>query len=327
MRRREFIAGLGVAAAWPITARAQQSAPSVIGFLSNASPGQFTQAMAAFHSGLRETGYVEHQNVNIEYRWANDQSDRLPALAADLVGRQVAVIVTQGGGTVAALAAKAATTTIPIIFTTASDPVKVGLVASFNRPGGNITGIAWLSSALEAKRLGLLSEMVPRAMIVGMLVNPNYSEADNQVQDVQVAAARLGVQLVVVRANEESDLDAAFATIAREKASALLVSASPFFDSRREKLIALASRDAVPAIFEHRGFVASGGLMSYGTNQADAVRQVGIYTGRVLKGEKPSELPIMQPTTFEMVINLKTAKILGLAVPPSLIARSDEVIE
>ena len=328
MRRREFLGiASGAVASWPVVARAQQSAMPVIGFLSNASPGRFTQAMLAFHQGLRETGYIEGQNISVEYRWANDQSDRLPALAADLAGRQVAVIVSQGGCTAAALAAQAVTTTVPIIFTSALAPVKVGLVASFNRPGGNITGIAWLSSALEAKRLGLLNEMAPKAAIMGMLINPDYSGADDQVRDVQEAAACLGVQLVVARANEEGDFDAAFATFAQGKAGALLIGASPFFDSRRGKLVALSSRHAVPAIFEHRGFVGSGGLMSYGTNQVDAVRQVGIYTGRVLKGEKPADLPVMQPTTFEMVINLKTAKALGLTVPPSLLARADEVIE
>jgi putative ABC transport system substrate-binding protein len=237
------------------------------------------------------------------------------------------VIVTQGGGTAAALAAKAETKTVPIVFTSASDPVKVGLVASLNRPGGNVTGIAWLSSALEAKRFGLLHEMVPKATTMGMLVNPNYSGANGQVQDVREAAVRLAVQLVVTRANVESDFDTAFATLAQARASAVLVAASPFFDSRRGQIIPLASRYSVPTMFEHREFAASGGLMSYGANQADAVRLVGVLTGRILKGESPADLPVMQPTKFELVINLRTAMALGLNVPPTLLALATEVIE
>jgi putative ABC transport system substrate-binding protein len=327
IRRREFIMLLGGVSAWPLAARAQQSATPVIGFLSSSSPGRFPQALNAFHDGLRETGYIEGQNVVIEYRWANDQSDRLPALAADLVDRRVAVIVTQGGGTAAALAAKSVTQRVPIVFTTASDPVKVGLVASLNRPGGNVTGIAWLSSALEAKRLGLLHETVPDPTTIAILVNPEYSGAEKQLQDLQEGAARLGVHLIVMRANVEGDFDAAFANLVQARAGALLVCASPFFDSRHGQIIALANRYAVPAMFEHRGFVTSGGLMSYGANPADAVRLVGTLAGQILNGKRPADLPVMQPTKFELVINLKTAKALGLDVPPTVLARADEVIE
>ena len=279
MRRREFIKLLsGAAAASPLTVRAQQQLMPVVGFLNAASPGPLRQQVAAFREGLKESDYVEGRNVAVEYRWAEGQYDRLPALVADPVRQQVSVIVS-GGGAPAVLAAKAATTTIPIVFSAGADPVGLGLVVSLNRPGGNITGVYQFTSGLEAKRLGLLHEMIPKATPIAVLVNPNFADAENQLRDVQEAATRLGVQLVVVRANAESDFDAAFATIIRQRAAALLVCGSPFFNGRREQLVVLAARHAVPAIFEWRDFAAAGGLMSYGTSLADAYRQVGVYAG------------------------------------------------
>jgi putative ABC transport system substrate-binding protein len=273
----------------------------VTGFLNAASPGPLRQQVAAFHEGLKESGYVEGQNVAVEYRWAEGQYDRLPALAADLVRRQVSVIVSGGGPVV--LAAKAATTTIPIVFTAGADPVGLGLVASLRRPGGNITGVYHFASGLEAKRLGLLHEIVPKATTIAVLVNPNYSDAENQLRDVQEAAARLGVQLVVVRANAENDFDAEFSTVVQQRSGALLVCASPFFNTSREQLVVLAARHALPTIYEGRDFAAAGGLMSYGTSLADAYRQAGAYAGRILKGAKPADLPVIQTTKFEFVIN------------------------
>jgi putative ABC transport system substrate-binding protein len=324
VKRRDFITLVGGAAAWPLNARAQQPSMPVIGFLNAGSAGPFRQQIAAFREGLKESGFVEGQNVAVEYRWAEGQYERLPALAADLVRRQVSVIVTSGP---AVLAAKAATTTIPIVFSAGIDPVGLGFVASLNRPGGNITGVYHFSTGLEAKRLGLLHEMVPKAATIAVLVNPNYSEAENQLRDVQEAAVRLGVQIVVVHANAESDFDAAFSAVVQQKAAALQVCASPFFNTKRQQLVLRAARHALPAIYEWREFAEAGGLMSYGTSLADAYRQVGVYAGRILKGAKSADLPIVQSTKFEFVINLSAAKALGIEVPPTLSARADEVIE
>jgi len=327
MRRREFIWLFGGAAVlWPLAVYAQQRPLPVIGFLNVASPGPLRQQIAAFREGLKESGYVEGQNVAVEYRWAEGQYERLPELAADLVRQQVSVIFV-GGGAPAELAVKAATTTIPIVFSTGGDPVRSGLVASLNQPSGNITGVYHFATGLEAKRLGLLHEMLPKATPIAVLINPNYADAENQLRDVQEAAARLGVQLVVVRANAESDFNAAFSTVVQQRSGALLVCASPFFNNKREQLVVPAARHALPTIYEWRDFAAAGGLMSYGTSLADAYRQAGVYAGLILKGAKPADLPIVQATRFEFVINLSTAKALGIEVPPTLSARADEVIE
>jgi putative ABC transport system substrate-binding protein len=327
MRRRQFITLLGGAAAtWPLTARAQQPAMPVIGFLSSRSPAESASDVAGFRQGLAQTGYVENQNLAIEYRWAENRYERLPALAADLVGRQVAVIAALGGP-VTALAVKAATKTVPFVFITGVDPVKLGLVASFARPGGNATGLNIFITAIEAKRLGLLRELVPTAARIAVIVNPNSPEVDSQLNDVQTGADAVGWELQILRVGSEAEFDSAFATLARSAVEALLVAADPFFNSQRERIVALAARHKIPAIYEARGYAVAGGLMSYGPNLPDAYRQVGLYTGQILKGAKPANLPVIQPTALELVINLKTAKAVGIEVPPTLLARADEVIE
>jgi ABC-type uncharacterized transport system substrate-binding protein len=327
MRRREFITLLGGAtAAWPMSTRAQQAAVPVIGFLSGATPAESSYRLAAFRRGLNEIGYVEHRNVGIEYRWAGGQYDRLPAFAAELVNLKVSVIYASGNAA-SALAAKAATTTIPIVFTTGGDPVKLGLVSSFNRPGNNVTGVSFLANQLGAKRLELLHELVPAATSIGFLVNPTNPNSQSEASDVQAAARILGLHLHVENASTEREIDAAFASFVQERVNALFVIADAFFSTHRDQLIALAARHALPASYSGADNKTAGGLMTYGASAADADRQAGVYTGRILKGEKPADLPVMQPTRFELVINLKIAKALGLTVPPMLLALADEVIE
>jgi len=326
MKRREFIAGLGGAVTWPLVARAQQPAMPVIGYLSATSPESMTKLLAAFHQGLGETGFVDGQNVVIEYRWAHDQYDSLPMLATELAGRPVRVIVVPGA-TPAALAAKAATGKIPIVFTNGSDPVQVGLVDSLNRPGGNVTGIVTISVSLVAKRLALLHEVAPNASVVGFLVNSNSTNFDIQKQEVRAAASTLGLRLHVETATGESDLESAFAGLVQHGVGALIVSPDTIFNSNRDRLVALAMRYRVPAIYGFREHVAAGGLMSYGANLFDINRQIGVYAGRILNREKPANLPVMQPTKFELAIHLKTAKALGLTVPNTLLVSADEVIE
>jgi putative ABC transport system substrate-binding protein len=326
MRRRDFISFIGSAAtAWPLGAHAQQAAMPVIGFLSGVSPGPFAQRLAPFRQGLNETGNIEGRTVAIEYRWAEDQYDRLPALATDLVGRRVVVIVAYPDA--AALAAKTATTTIPIVFLSGSDPVRAGIVPSLNRPGESITGVSWFGVELVPKQLSLLHELVPNAAVIALLVDLNAPETPRLVSEVQAAARTLRLQLVVLNARTASDIDMAFASLVRERASALVVGAGAFLVSRRDQIIALAARHAIPAIYGFREYSADGGLVSYGNDIADAFRRAGVYTGRILKGDKPADLPVERTTKFELVINLKTAKALGLTVPPALIARADEVIQ
>jgi ABC-type uncharacterized transport system substrate-binding protein len=326
MLRREVIALIGVVVGWPLAARAQQKAMPVIGFLGSTSPGPYAPNLAAFRQGLNETGYIEGQNVAIQYRWAEGHNDRLPALAADLVGRRVDVIAARGG-TVSALAAKNATSTIPIVFSTGDEPVEIGLVASLARPGGNLTGVSILLDELMPKRLELLSELVPQVGVIALLVNPNNAGADRIVRRMQKAASVRGVQLPIVKAGAEGDFEGAFASLRQLDAGALLVSANPFFNSRRDRIVALAAHYAAPAIYEWRQFVTAGGLISYGPNLIAVNRQIGIYVGKILNGAKPADLPVQQPTRFELVVNLKTAQALGLTVPPSILARADEVIE
>jgi putative ABC transport system substrate-binding protein len=328
LRRREFITLLGgAAAAWPLVARAQQPAMPVVGFLNSASPGQFALLLAAFHQGLKDGGYVEGQNVTIEYRWAEGDYDRLPELAEDLVRRQVTVIAATGG-TVSARAAKAATTTIPVLFIGGADPVGAGLVSSFNRPGGNVTGVSTYTSELGPKRLELLRELVPKATKIAMLVNSENIIADRQdAQDMEAAMQAAGLPLLTLRARVETEFESAFVSASQQGVQALLVSADPFFNSRRAQLVALAARYAVPAAYPWREYAKAGGLMSYGTSLPGVYRQIGQYVTRILKGGKPAELPVQNPTKFDLLINLKTAKALGLEIPPTLLARADEVIE
>jgi putative ABC transport system substrate-binding protein len=327
VRRREFIAFLGGAASvWPVAASAQPTIP-VIGFLHSGSAAAYAALVAAFHKGLNESGYIEGHNIAIEYRWAEGDNGRLPDLAAELVRRAVAVIVTPGS-TPAALAARAATATIPIIFTSAADPVKIGLVVSLNRPGGNVTGISDIGVELGAKRLGLLHELLPQAARFGALVNPNNpSLAEPFVAEVQAAASAIGRQIEVVAASTNRDIDAAFALLVRKRADGLLVSPDALFVTHRVQILALAARYAVPAIYFRREFADAGGLMSYGSDLSDQFRRNAIYAGRVLRGEKPADMPVHLPTKFEFVINLQAAKTLGLEIPPTLLARADEVIE
>jgi putative tryptophan/tyrosine transport system substrate-binding protein len=328
MRRREFIAFVGcTAAAWSLAARAeQQSSMPVIGFLNSTSPQPFANYVSGFRAGLKETGYIDGQNVTIEFRWAEGHYDRLPGMAADLVRRKVAVLVSTGGSP-GVMAAKAATSTIPIVFTLGVDPVQLGFVTSLSRPGGNITGVYLFTAAMESKRLGLLRALVPGVQLIAVLLNPNRPEHAYQTREVQEAAATARQQIHILLASDESAIDAAFATAVQLRAGAMLVGADPFFNSQRDKIIALAARHSIPAIYEQREYALAGGLISYGTNFSDAYRQAGVYAGRILRGEKPRDLPVVQSTKFEFVINLNAAKALGIEVPPSLSAEADEIIE
>jgi putative ABC transport system substrate-binding protein len=328
MRRREFITVLGGAAAWPLAAHAQQKAMPVIGWLYGGSPpppNTNSPAAAAFRKGLSETGYAEGQNLAIEYRWAEGHFDRLPALVADLVGRKVSVIIAVAA--VSALAAKKATSTIPIVFAGVNDPIGLGLVASLAQPGGNITGFSNISSQLTPKRLDLLCELLPHATVIALLVDPNNPGTNALIEVSQEVARAKRVQLPILKASTESEIDAAFASLVQMQAGGLVVGPSPFFTGRSDQLVALASRHAVPAIYYLRSFAKAGGLISYGDSSLPAFREAGIYAGRILKGEKPADLPVQQPTKFELLINLKTAKELGLTVPQSFLARADEIIE
>ena len=326
MKRREFITLAGGVAAWPFAARAQQPTMPVIGFLSANMRSQSDNLIAAFRRGLAQSGYIEGQNLAVEYRWAEGKYSRLPALVAELTARPVAVIAVPDT-TPGALAAKAATSSIPVVFGTGGDPVQLGLVSSFNRPGGNVTGVTRVSAALTAKRFELLHELVPMAAIIGMLVNPGNPSADTQIQQVQEAAARLGVRIVIASAPSEIDLDAAFVTFAQQRVGALLVGNDVFFTSQRNKLAALAAHHSIPAMYSYPEYVAAGGLVSYSASNLDSVREVGVYTGRILKGERAGDLPVIQSAKFELVINLKTARSLRLEIPAKVLALADEVIE
>jgi putative tryptophan/tyrosine transport system substrate-binding protein len=327
MKRRTFITLLGAAAAaWPLAARAQQPAMPVIGFMSARGPEDSAYLLEAFHRALAEDGFVEGQNVAIEFRWAHGQYDRLPAIAAELVSRRVNVI-TAVGGDPSPLAAKRATSTIPIVFGMGSDPVSAGLVESFNRPGGNVTGVTLLTNLMEPKRLGLLRELAPAAPLIGILLNPNFRPAALQLQQIEEAARGVGQRIAVTRASTDEELDAAFAALVEERVDALLVAADPYFGVRRERIVAFAARQRLPAIYQFREFAVAGGLLSYGINLPDIYRQFGVYTAKILKGAKPADLPVLQPTKFETVINLKTAKALGIKISDNLLSLADEVIE
>lgn len=327
MRRREFLSLVGGAAvSWPVVARAQQPAMPVVGFMTTLGRNERPNLAAAFRRGLSEAGYVEGRNVAIEYRYAENQHDQLPALATELADRKVAVIAATGGGN-SILAAKASTSTIPIVFLTGGDPVQEGYVASINRPGGNVTGVNWFGTQLVAKGLGLLHELVPNAAVVALLSNPKLPESVRAVSDAPEAVRTLGWQVLVLNASAPSEIDTAFTMLRQRRAGALLVPGDPFFTSRRQQIVALAARDAIPAMYFNREFVAEGGLMSYGNDTTDAYRRAGVYVGRILNGASPSDMPVEQATKFEFVINLKTAKALSLTVPPVLLARTDEVIE
>jgi putative tryptophan/tyrosine transport system substrate-binding protein len=326
LKRREFIALIGGAAAWPLAARAQQPALPVVGFLNALGQNDTPTLLAAFRRGLGEAGHVDGRNVAIEYRFAENRLDRLPALAADLVSRKVNVIAATGGGS-PVLAAMAATKTIPIVFTTGGDPVQLGYVASLNRPGGNVTGVSWFSGLVAGKGLGLLHELVPKAALVALLANPKLPETARMQSDAQEAARALGLELLVLNASTASEIDAAFATMRQRRVGALLGGADPFFSSRRQQIVALAARDAIPAMYVNREYVEEGGPISYGNDRADGFRRAGVYVGRILNGAKPADLPVDQATKFELVVNVKAAKAIGLTIPESFLARADEVIE
>lgn len=326
MKRRDFITLAGTAVAWPLTARAQQSATPVIGFLRNTDAASSEQLLAAFRQGLAENGYVEGRNLTIEYRWADNHDDRLPSLTADLIRQNVAVIVA-GGGTVVALPAIAATKTIPIVFELGGDPVKMGLVPSLSHPGGNVTGVALFANVVGPKRIELLHELVPKADVIGVLAYPNNPTAEGEVKQLQEAVSPFGIRLEILNARTNDEIDLAFATLRQSNGGGLIVLANPLFVGRRDQLVSLAARYAIPVIYPFPSFVKAGGLMSYGESLTEAFRQLGIYTARILNGEKPADLPVMQPTKLELVINLKTARALGINVPPKLLAIADEVIE
>ena len=326
MRRRELITLLGGAATWPLVARAQQAAIPAVGFMSGRSPEDSARLASAFRQGLADAGFIEGQTVNIEYRWANGDYDKLPALAADLVNRKVAVLVGVGGDVSAAVAAKA-TKTIPVVFGMGGDPVKAGLVASFNRPGGNVTGFTLWTNQIASKRLGLLRQLAPGVPLIGVLVNPRFLPTEQELLELEPAAKAVNQKLFVARANDDAELDAALASFVEQRIGALLVTAAPFFDTRLDRIVGFAAQKRLPAIYQFRDYAVAGGLISYGPNIAEGYKNAGTYVGRILKGEKPADLPVMQPSKFDFLINLKTAKALGLTVPPTLLIEASEVIE